>query len=125
MTAIRKKHVLVVEDDLDAAQELRALLESRGYSVETAENGRAALDMLLKDPTLEPALVVLDIGMPVMDGWELLAIMRSYFRLRNIPVVLITAHPVAPHSTQIVDGLFKKPFAPEELLGTVTAICGA
>jgi CheY-like chemotaxis protein len=123
MTAVRKKQILIVDDDPDALHELRTLLEDRGFSVEVAQNGREALDQLLSNPTAEPALILLDLGMPVMDGWELLAIMRSYFRLRNIPVVLLSAHQVSPDSKAIFEAVFRKPIAPDALIDTVSQIC--
>lgn len=85
-----KAPILVVDDDSDLRGELRSLLEEEGYSVLEAENGREALDLLVSSHNPEPFLVVLDLGMPVVSGPELLKIMRSYWRLSTIPVLVIS-----------------------------------
>jgi len=85
-----KAPILVVDDDGDLRGELRSLLEEEGYSVLEAKNGREALDLLVSSSDLEPSLVVLDLGMPVVSGPELLKIMRSYWRLSTIPVLVIS-----------------------------------
>jgi two-component system, sensor histidine kinase and response regulator len=120
-----RRRVLIVDDDRDSAEELRIFLEERGFSVDVAANGRVALDLLLANQASEPAVVLLDIGMPVMDGWELLAVMRSYLRLRDIPVVIMTAQDVDDLTRTVVNGLFKKPVEPEAVLDTVRrVVCG-
>jgi CheY-like chemotaxis protein len=124
MAAIRKKHILLVEDNVDELDELRHRLQERGFTVDVALNGREALDTLLANPNYEPALVLLDLGMPVMDGWELLAIMRSYYRFRDIPVFLVTGLKIDPDARSVFEGVFTKPVAEEELLQRVEAVCG-
>jgi CheY-like chemotaxis protein len=81
--------VLVVDDDFDLRQIVREILQEEGYEVETAANGREALRRLQRsDP---PRVVVLDLMMPVMDGWQLLAELQRDATLAKIPVVVITA----------------------------------
>src|SRR5687768_15432522 len=124
MASSRKKHVLIVEDDVDDVAEIRQRLERRGFTVDVALNGRQALDVLLGSPNHEPALILLDLGMPVMDGWELLAIMRSYYRFRDIPVVLVTGLRVDPDSRSVFEAVFPKPIADHDLVDKVEEICG-
>lgn len=81
-----RKPILVVDDDLDIRQVLQDRLESYGYSVATAADGRTALEMLER---LTPRGVFLDIRMPGMDGLEVLGRIRA--RHPTIPVVIITA----------------------------------
>ncbi len=82
--------ILVVEDEHDVRVLVRELLEGAGWRVTTAANGRDAL-ALLRSGTLAPSLVLVDLAMPILDGWELIAAMRADARLRNIPVGVQTA----------------------------------
>jgi CheY-like chemotaxis protein len=81
--------ILVVEDDTDVREAYQDVLAEAGYDVETAANGAAALDRLRGGDA--PDLVLLDLMMPVMDGWQLRAMMEQDARLRDIPVIVVTA----------------------------------
>jgi CheY-like chemotaxis protein len=120
-----RKLVLIVEDDADALHEMAGVLAARGYEVATAINGRQALHMMTAATDVEPCAIVLDLSMPVMSGWELLAVMRSYSRLSRIPVVLITAHWVDTDTRVAFEALLKKPFLPEELVEVVGRVCSS
>jgi CheY-like chemotaxis protein len=80
--------ILVVEDDEVIREELAMLFRDKGYTVATAENGRDALDHLLSERV---GVVLLDLMMPVMNGWELASTMRSSTKLATVPVLTITA----------------------------------
>lgn len=80
--------ILVVDDDESIRDLLRAALERRGYVVLTASDGEEALDML---GTVRPALLILDVQMPRLDGWGVMQELR--FRRLDIPVVVISALP--------------------------------
>lgn len=67
--------ILVVEDNPDIRESLRELLEMEGFGVREAADGASALSMLREGP--EPSLVLLDLMMPIVDGWEVLAILRG------------------------------------------------
>lgn len=83
--------ILVVDDVSDIRAACRDLLEEAGYSVAEAVDGLDALRRL-RDPEIEtPGLILLDLAMPVMDGWELLAILRTDQTLNLIPVILLSA----------------------------------
>lgn len=79
--------ILVVEDSLTQALRLQALLEENGYRTVLAQNGREGLECAVKEP---PALILSDIVMPEMDGYELCRRIKEEERTRHIPVVLIT-----------------------------------
>ncbi len=81
--------VLLVEDDAEEREAFAELLHLRGYAVVEAENGKDALAKLSADPP--PAAVLLDMGLPVMSGNELLSAMRQSDRLSRIPVVILSA----------------------------------
>lgn len=83
------KSVLIVEDDEDLASLARRWLEREGYAVEQAADGAAALERLARDPL--PALVLLDVMLPKVDGFEVLKRLRADPRAAALPVVMITS----------------------------------
>jgi DNA-binding response OmpR family regulator len=80
--------VLVVEDEADTREALRRALAAAGHAVDTVEHGSAGLSALLAEPF---DVVILDLRMPIMDGVELLKVIRSYTRWRDTAVVIVTA----------------------------------
>ena len=86
--------VLVIDDDDDVREGLQSLLEAEGHATEGASNGREALSLLRKNSE-PPRLILLDLMMPVMSGWEVLVELDVDPRLREIPVAIMSAHPSA------------------------------
>jgi CheY-like chemotaxis protein len=84
--------ILLVDDYEDARVTVREALENAGYSVIEAKNGQDALSFLVSEPDQRVSLIVLDLQMPVMDGWRLLELLRCYVGLAKIPVIIVTAH---------------------------------
>jgi CheY-like chemotaxis protein len=82
--------ILIIEDDSDIRRHLKRLLESEGYTVEQAENGQAALDLLALSTAL-PSMIILDLMMPVMDGFEFRERQQLDPRLSKIPILVMTA----------------------------------
>jgi len=82
------KTVMVVDDDPNALDIVRTFLESRGYTVATANDGNEALSMLEE---VRPALVLLDVMMPGMDGWEVARIIKNHPTYGDTRVVMLTA----------------------------------
>jgi CheY-like chemotaxis protein len=83
--------VLVVDDEDDIRTALREILEGEGYSTAGASNGAEALE-LLRTSSAAPRLILLDLMMPVVDGWEFLTRIDEDSRLHRIPVALMSAH---------------------------------
>jgi CheY-like chemotaxis protein len=81
--------VLVVDDEADSLSVARILLEMVGAQVLTAVNGQEALDMALNQ---RPEFILTDLTMPIMNGWELLNLIKKNVALRDIPVIALTAH---------------------------------
>jgi CheY-like chemotaxis protein len=112
--------VLVVEDDGDISDVTASCLEDHGYCVVTAANGQEALERLRSMPAL-PRLILLDLMMPVMDGWQFRALQAADPRIADIPVVLMSAHvdvrDVAAHLGTA--GWLRKPFELRDLLAAV------
>ena len=114
-------HVLVVDDDIDIRQTIAEILQSEGYSVATAGNGEAALTRIAERM---PALILLDLQMPVMSGWEVLSHLRE--RSIPIPVVFMTAGYRAQTEAERhrAEGHLGKPFEMDDLLGLVARFTG-
>ncbi len=83
-----RPRVLLVDDDADHRAALKAALLDEGYDVAEADDGRAAIDYLLASPA--PSVILLDLLMARVSGWDVLSVLRSYLRLRQIPVIVIT-----------------------------------
>ncbi|MDC0682696.1 MULTISPECIES: response regulator [Sorangium] len=117
--------ILVVEDDLDIRSILTQLLVFEGYDVEEAADGAEALELLRRNGP--PALILLDLMMPIMDGWQLRAELQRDPALASIPVVIVSADVrVEQEASRLrVAGLLKKPLQIEPLLELVHRICGA
>jgi DNA-binding response OmpR family regulator len=112
------KRVLVVEDDHVIRSAVADALEDEGYAVETAANGAIALEIVRDAP---PDAIVLDLMMPVMDGWQFLAACRGDRLCDGVPVVVTSAHgrlaEVAPDLH--VEACLAKPFDLDVLLGAI------
>jgi len=117
----RRGAILVVDDYADARATLRDLLEQAGHAVLEAANGRQALDLLTARGAPEVSLILLDLAMPVMDGWKLLEILQSYLRLSSIPVVIVSAQPrrLHPQTFGAVVGSLQPPYERGQLLSLV------
>ena len=112
--------VLIVEDDEDIRADLTAILQVKGYSVDQAANGREALARL-RDAAM-PCVVLLDLMMPVMNGWELRAAMKTDPRLAELPVIVMSG---AGREEQRLDAdaVLYKPFELARLLELVGRFC--
>jgi CheY-like chemotaxis protein len=81
-----------VDDYDDARTIVRDALEAAGYAVVEAANGQQALNVLV-DPNQRMSLVIMDLQMPVMDGWRFIELLNCYVRLSTIPIIVVTAAP--------------------------------
>ena len=108
------KTILIVDDDLDIREALQEILEDKGYLACVASNGAQALELLDRAP--KPGLVLLDLMMPVMDGYQFLEVFRSKRQFDGIPVVVVTAGIIVAPG---VAGYIKKPFDTEQLLRVI------
>ena len=119
LRALKKRHrVLVVDDDRDLRELLAAVLSSAGYEPLTAENGAAALSVLR---TVLPELIILDLMMPVMNGWQFREAQTALPDYARIPVVCLSGHHQARHqaSTLGIKACVVKPFEIDDLLQVV------
>ena len=120
------KKILIVDDEEDILNLVRLILEDAGYQVRIETDGRDALKKL---ETEKFDLILLDIMMPFLSGWEVLETMRSKDQTRNIPVALLTARASPrednqPYPTDYCDYI-TKPFEPDDLLRRIRQILSA
>jgi CheY-like chemotaxis protein len=109
--------ILLAEDDLDMRDIIQDLLETIGCEVIPARTGRQALEFLFADSELPPDIVILDLMMPFVTGWQVLTIIQHDPVLAKIPVVILTA--VSQDKPTSVAAFLHKPFRVKTLLDTV------
>lgn len=112
--------VLVVEDNDELRSEIADLLTQDGYRVLLAADGSMALDLLRREPSVD--LVLLDLWMPVMDGWSFRAAQRQESRIKHVPVIVLTADDSAPARAIHADAVIRKPFEADGLSAAVRRI---
>jgi two-component system, cell cycle response regulator DivK len=119
-TDSREPLILLVDDFEDNRAMYAQFLTFSGFRVAEAANGKAALEKAAK---LLPDLVVMDLSLPVMDGWEATRRLKSDERTRGIPVLALTGHALGRHSEGAkdagCDGFVTKPCLPEDLLAEI------
>jgi two-component system, chemotaxis family, chemotaxis protein CheY len=115
--------VLVVDDDPDILQTLALCLSTEGYKVLMAGNGQEALDVLSGE---RPSCVLLDLMMPIMDGWQFVSELETR-GWRRMPILVLSAdRAVQQHSSKLkAEAYLAKPFDLDELLGKVSQLTGA
>jgi CheY-like chemotaxis protein len=113
--------VLVVDDDPDIRETMLFVLENAGYQVTTAANGAEALALLRAQAS--PCLILLDLMMPVMNGWQFLLEQTRDPRLADIPVVVISGAGAQVLRVNGVAGALQKPVELDEVLSTVRTYC--
>jgi CheY-like chemotaxis protein len=111
-------HILVVDDDHDTREMIEHFLQLEGFAVRTACNGEAALTSLLRDG--RPSVILLDLMMPVMNGWQFRDAQRRQPQLADIPVVVVTAAGAQSRLPPIeADAWLSKPLDFDRLLDTI------
>jgi len=122
-TADEKKKIIVIDDDEIVLDLVRAMLEN-DYEITTVNSGKAALDLFYQGYT--PHLVLLDLTMPEMGGWDVLIRIRDLTRLHKVPIVIQSASEDPQDRTKAKEmgavGFLKKPVNKEELLTKIGSI---
>lgn len=117
----RAPKILVVDDDESTRNSVREILEDDGYRVETASNGQEAIEKLEGGDL--PALILLDLMMPVMDGWQFLSHQKTRPTPRHVPIVLLSGMAFIRDAPGVADFL-SKPIRPDALLSCIRRFCG-
>jgi two-component system cell cycle response regulator DivK len=114
------KHILVVEDQEDNRQILRDLLGSVGYELTEAENGEEAIAAVTKR---RPDLILMDIQLPVMDGYEATRRIKADPATKSIPIIVVTSYALSGDEAKAraagCDAYVTKPYSPRQLLAKV------
>ncbi len=116
------KRILIVDDDAAIRRTLSELLEDEGYGVASVANGREALEYLRDDPS-SISLVLLDLMMPVMDGFQFRAEQKSDPMLASMPIVVMTARGGTDRAGIDADAVISKPFDVLKLMDTIERSC--
>jgi CheY-like chemotaxis protein len=114
--------ILIAEDYDDNRELLRLLLSSAHYQVTEARNGQECLVMARENP---PDLIMVDLSMPKLDGWEVFEALKADSTTADIPCVAVTAHAESDRDRALrtgFNGFVSKPFRTEELLSTVAKL---
>jgi DNA-binding response OmpR family regulator len=118
------KRVIYIEDEPEMIDLVRLILSKKGYEVHGANGGREGLELVTRE---QPDLVLLDLMMPDIDGWDVYQQMKAEETTRDIPVIIITAKAqsidrvLGLHIAK-VDDYISKPFSPQELLDRVERV---
>jgi DNA-binding response OmpR family regulator len=122
----QRKKIVCIEDEPEMIDLVRLILGRRGFELIGAVGGREGLETVRQ---VKPDLVLLDLMMPDMDGWEIYQHMKADEELRNIPVIIVTAKAqsidkvLGLHIAK-VDDYITKPFGPQELVDSVNRVLG-
>ena len=124
MSQENPQRIVYIEDDPEMIDLVVMILSRRGFNVKGAHGGRRGLDLVIREV---PDLVLLDLMMPGMDGWEVFQQIKANEQTRNIPIIVITAKAQAIdrvlglHIAK-VDDYISKPFRPQELIDSIEKV---
>lgn len=116
--------ILIVDDYADARATLREMLEDLGHQVVEARDGQEAFNYLVFHPEVRVQLILLDLHMPIMNGWDLLTLLKTYVRLASIPVLVVSRHAgqLDPDIVRTINGAFSAPYEMRRLRAMVEAL---
>ena len=120
------RSILVVDDDYDTRTVVKTILQANGFEVDDAASGKEALEKLQGH---KPALVVLDIMMPGMSGYDVVVRMKQHPETQNIPIIMLTAKGepedlLTGYKDYAVDYYIPKPFTTRQLLAGINLVIG-
>lgn len=120
----KNRRIIYIEDEQEMIDLVRLILSHKGYEVLGANGGREGLDLIRQN---KPDLVLLDLMMPDMDGWDVYHQMKAEELMREIPVIVITAKAqsidkvLGLHIAKVADYI-SKPFSPQDLIASVERV---
>ena len=117
---MNNEKIIVIEDNIDNQNLLRLLIERQGYQVVTAVDGREGLKIIREE---QPDLIVLDLSMPIVDGWEMIKHVKADPKIESIPIVVVTAHLQPGEKKKVFEagcnGYVFKPFKATDLIDEI------
>lgn len=122
--ALRRQPVLIVDDYADSRATLREMVEEVGLDVVEAVDGQEAFNFLVFNPEVRVQLILLDLDMPRMNGFDFLTLLKSYLRLAAIPVVVVSrqADQLPAKQRLAINGAFQAPYEMSGLRAIVEAL---
>ena len=121
----QRKVVLLVEDNLHNRRIFSQVLAHYGFEVVEADNGEDALRIA---PEVRPALILMDLSLPVMDGWEAARRIKAIAELSDVPIIALTAHAMKGDRERALaagcDGYLAKPISPKKVVAAVEQALG-
>jgi two-component system, cell cycle response regulator DivK len=115
--------ILIIEDNFDNMILIKMILEREKFAVFSSKNGEEGLEQARRS---SPDLIVLDLDLPVIDGWEVLKEIKADPNTQNIPVIIVTAHLLPGENDRVLaaggSGYVSKPFRVTELLNAIRKI---
>jgi two-component system KDP operon response regulator KdpE len=122
---MKPSRILVVDDDADLRRGLHVLLKASGYEVVFAADGLSSVSVARKE---QPDAIILDLGLPAGDGYDVMKRLRAMIPLAQIPIVVLTAKDAATNRERALDAgasyFVEKPFENEDLLACVREALG-
>jgi DNA-binding response OmpR family regulator len=124
MEAVAKKRIIYIEDDGEMIDLVELILNRHGFDVQGAHGGRQGIDLVHQEP---PDLILLDLMMPDLDGWDVYQQLKADPVTKDVPVIVITAKTqsidkvLGLHIAK-VDDYISKPFRPQELLDSIEKV---
>ncbi len=113
--------ILVVDDNIDIRLLLKKHLETEGYQVLTAENGQEAQEIVVSNP---PCIVILDLMMPIMDGWQFMEWKKTQIKeLADLPVLVVSAVSNNIEAPEGAAGVLRKPVSVTHMLDYIQSYC--
>lgn len=112
------KKILIVDDDLNDLETMKLVLQKEKYSVQTADNGADAIDLIGKN---KPDLILIDIKMPTLSGYDLLRLLRERLN-HHVKIAYVSIVPKSQVDLTDIEGFIQKPFMPASLIKEVKRI---
>lgn len=117
--------ILYVEDNEDNIYMLSRRLKRKGFDVLIAENGQLGIELCLKEI---PDLILMDLSLPIMDGWQAIAVIKNESSIKHIPIIALSAHAMDQHKQQALDAgaddFDSKPVDLARLMSKITHFIG-
>ena len=122
------RRVLLVEDNLHNRRIFAGILTHYGFEVHEVVNGAEAVDAVRSAQSTPPDIILMDLSLPVLDGWEAARRIKAIPERRHIPIIALTAHAMAGDDRRAIeagcDGYLSKPISPKKLVAEVERALG-